>query len=399
MTHAPAGYFHLLRIALGVIALAAPADSQMMPTTQVKREDTSFLVRIPAADMTCAAVSDAMGLLALGRTPGTPGAPTAPQVSVYRLDAQGLPGAQPLVSFDLPRPAELPAERQTMPLSLVFHPRLPVLYVWQRTVRPREDDEKWDAVYDRCHPLLVVRIEGEQIHEQKGVELGARVDEGNPVGFIALDEAARRLYVPNLRQPRTVKGEDRLIPGVGYLELDEAGQVVLRDGKPALHATFSNVFHRDQIAGGFVPVSDERVIIAGTYGPLSWNLADLGQRFQVFYTWPPRYQRRIGGHPTLPIVYMTADDQGYVYCFRHVQGVVTLLPQISYASGPFTPPVVLDAQRLVAFGGVNLITVFELAEDGRFTGQFSTIPTRNPRVQALVYSRRFSKLYVTETSP
>src|SRR5262249_6912960 len=83
------------------------------------------LVPVMAQSARCAAVSDVHQMLAFGHDK----AYTDAQVSLVRLDAQGTPLAY-ATPIKLPRPSGLD-KLPSYVTGVAFHPRLPLLYVWQ----------------------------------------------------------------------------------------------------------------------------------------------------------------------------------------------------------------------------------------------------------------------------
>src|SRR5262245_9135539 len=115
------------RFAVLVLACSTPAAAGRELTvrlTSAEPDKVPYVVPLVAPGATCAAAGDGAGLVAVGQKVSKEA-----QVSLFRLDAQGQPGAAPVV-VKLPKPPAL-AARETYPLSLVFHPSLPLLYVWQ----------------------------------------------------------------------------------------------------------------------------------------------------------------------------------------------------------------------------------------------------------------------------
>src|SRR5438128_1872276 len=57
---------------------------------------------------------------------------------------------------------------------------------------------------------------------------------------------------------------------------------------------------------GFIPVSDDVVIVGGPYGPVTWDSANRRARFgmmQIHPHYAAPYVDRLVGHPTLPVLY------------------------------------------------------------------------------------------------
>ena len=120
-----------------------------------------YVVQVVSPQAHCAAISDSLGLIAIANRAITG---KGGEVSIFGLDARGQdcghahascataaqarqqaahPAAtpalplppKPLYTITLPRPASLAAFGNGA-ISMAFHPRLPLLYVWQDTTGP-----------------------------------------------------------------------------------------------------------------------------------------------------------------------------------------------------------------------------------------------------------------------
>lgn len=374
------------------LSFAAPSIAQTMDATRYEKEETPFITRVSLNASTCAAVSDAIDVLAIGQHEGES------DITLYKLDGRGVPVASTLATVTLPRPAALPKDRDNEPKFLLFHPKLPILYVWQDSERPRDDPAKHTAAYHAIQHVLVYRIDGAKVTLAQGFTLDDGVQSGRTLGEMALDADGKRLYVGNLVEPRINKrnGDEKLVEGVGYLEVNADGLIATEGKEPKLHATYSTTLPSGPHCGGFVPISDDIVIVSGQYGPITWNLTDIRERFLSIFSWPPRYYKRIAGHPTLPAVYVSCYAQAYIYSHQHVDGHITLMPKISSVSGPYTAPVVMTGQKGVAFGGSNALTVYDIDDLGQFTGDWYSVAVNRKEVKAVTYSQKFDRLYIGE---
>jgi len=114
----------LIPCALLTVCASIRADAEIKVSAQDSTIPNLIVVTLPSP-ASCATVSDTLNLLAVGQKDGK-----EPHVLLYALDAQGQPTAAAPSPITLPRPAAL-AKDLNYPLSLAFHPRLPLLYVWQ----------------------------------------------------------------------------------------------------------------------------------------------------------------------------------------------------------------------------------------------------------------------------
>src|SRR5690349_18663169 len=107
-----------MRQVLGVLVLALAAGTAAgtevtVKLTPVEMDKVPFVVPLVAPGPTCVA-ADGLATAAVGQKVGKEA-----QVSLFRLEGQGLPTGAPVV-LKLPRPASV-AAREVYPLSLVLH--------------------------------------------------------------------------------------------------------------------------------------------------------------------------------------------------------------------------------------------------------------------------------------
>lgn len=355
-----------------------------------------FLVPVTAPPTFCAAVSDASGWLALGHRPGAGPA----QLSLFRLDAQGKPAATP-VAVTLPKPPAL-GNQANHPLSLAFHPKLPLLYVWQdfQVEKPNENLEQ-PGLKEFDH-LLIYQL-GDAPQLLQGVCRGTSYGHGNVAGSIALNPAATRLYVPNVRP--SLKSPTN--GGVGYLELDAAGLPIrpaATEGKPDLAPELRKqtplaAYFGFPIGLGFQQVSDNIVIVGYGMGSATW---DMGNRrawcSQVLpgTTYGSGVNYRSAGHPTLPFVFYSTVGYGWVCRTEHADGYPTLAPKRAHLDGAtlYSYPIVMARRNQFAVGGANQVYLVGFDEKGVFKPPRLQAVVASPRVDALVYSEKFDRLYV-----
>ena len=395
---------------------AAPADSKI-----------DNLVCVVAPEARCAAVCDTFGWLAIGHRSSHFDA----QVSLFRLDAQGKPAATAL-PLKLPRSPGL-ARYPIHALSLAFHPKLPLLYVWQDVDLPKKPDPHYAIDLlgsertgsEQIEHLLIYSLEKPQPELLVGTCSGRAYLFAQPAGGVSVDPAGERLYVSNLRvgddsDYRATVGSFALAPdGIplvadGDPKLDRAAHIaaidkVQNDGKSVMpqrrapwdHDALPHVWGGS--GTGFVHTGRDQVLIGSfhTTALIAWKPDDKQARLHSFQVNAAAYCRFYAvGHPRLPIAYVAALDHQYLLRFEHVDGNFTLVPrQANVAASVTSPAVVLSKANRLAFGSNQRVVAVNLDEQGRFKRECVQAAVPNPRVEALAYSDKFDRLYVAvETS-
>jgi hypothetical protein len=413
---------HCCALLLGLIALAPAPGGELVLEPPKENGTIDFSHRIQAPGAKCMAVSDTVNLVAIGHRPSK----EAARVSLYRLDSRGQPADKPVV-LNLPRPVWC-KDRITYPVSLAFHPRLSLLYVWQDVEALKEGTPGEDPAYKELDHLLIYNVEGEQPELLVGVARGPEYAVGNLAGAIVFDQQARRLYVPNAR---IVKPQ--LTPAVGFLTLDSTGLPVVEDKREddkipldprkayamrtarvavvqaAVKAgqapgKYRGTDHNTMLSAwpaglGFVPVSDDVVLLGGTYGPVTWDEGNRRARIaaiQLHPTYAAYCVDRLAGHPTLPVIFSSLVRTGWIFRMEHADGYLTLVPQHLMLNGAVlhSYPVVLAKRKQVVVGGVNCIHLIALDDKGLFKPERIDVAVKNPEVEALAYSVKFDRLYI-----
>lgn len=357
------------------------------------------LIQVVAPSAACAAVSDVANVLVVGHKVGK-----EPHLTVFHLDDLGKPNAAP-VSLTLPRPASV--QVRNYPLSLAPHPKLPLLYVWQDCERPGGIEAPEPAGAKDLDHLLVYRIDRAMPELVQALGRGPEYQPGNAAGAVAVNSAGTKLYVPNLRQvgPKPAQGGS-----VGYFQIDARGLTVNANAKPGepikprkITADNNYVLGGWPCGLGFVPISNEVVIVGGPWGQASWCEGDRRAPFSFVNLHPyyaAYYVDRLAGHPTLPVFFVSVVSQGWVYRMEHADGIPTLAPQRATLEGAavHSYPVVMAARNQLVVGGVNKVYTLALDDKGRFKDQRQQMEVANPTVSALTYSPRFDRLYVAVES-
>lgn len=385
--------FKLLFLAPALLLGPVGARAGDLKIPAVPSAKLDFLVQLPAPSANSAAVSEVANFAAVGHKLGK-----EPQVTLFALDAAGQPTKAAPVTLSLPKPAAL--ARKTYALSVNFHPKLPLLYVWQ-DVDAEKVGTPPDAAAKEFDHLLVYNVAQSPPALVQATARGPEFATGNKAGAIALNAAGDRLYVPNLfaepEKPTTYAS-------IGYFELSAQGLAVAPDKKPG-PITLANKVKGDQWAlSGFpcgmslVPISKDVVVGVNSIGPVTWNEKSHRAPFNnlIMHSFTTYYVERIASHPRLPVLYQTTMGYPKIAWMEHVDGYPTLAPQRAEIEGAalHSPPVVMDRRNQVACGGANVVYVVDLDERGRFKPKRLQAAVDNPTVAALAYSPRFDRLFV-----
>jgi hypothetical protein len=414
---------------LSLALLTSPAESRELTVklTPTEPAKVAYVVPVVAPAASCAAVGDAASVVAVGHK-----VDKQAQLSLFRLDAAGKPADKPVV-VKLPKPATL-AQRDTYPLSLAFHPTLPLLYVWQDVEGLKGDPvPPADPAWKDFDHLLIYAVDGAAPELLLSLCRGDRFHTGNLAGSLHLDLPHGRLFVPNLRFGMKNPPEGA---AVGWFSLDGDGLPVAGDDEPARVAppvapakaaadrparlavlraavaagkpvgAFRHTpngiygFHWYPCGVGFIPFSRDVFIVCGPFGPVTWNLADRRARAQVFLmpvNFVTYYCSRIVSHPTLPVVFASMVGYEWVHRVEHAEGYLTLTPQVVKLDGATlrTPPVVLGKRNLVAFGGPGAVYLAAIDAQGKFKDEAGMqVTVAATTAEGLAYSEKFDRLYV-----
>ena len=374
------------------------------------------LVPIMAQSARCCAQSDVHGLIAFGHDHTYADA----HVSVVKLDGKGTPLAYAM-PIKLHRPDAL-AKFPNQANGLAFHPKLPLLYVWQEiqihyanppAPQPPELDKNFNH-------LQVFNVSGETPQLVFSLCRGLEFIYGQAGGAVAVDDSGSYLYVPNLREVKNA-GSMRM----GRYTLDADGLPVLPDGDkdakspaparakrlmelntanpvmPQIMTPIEYVYLFPNNGQGhgitFHPVGKEAVIAGIQQGFVTWRPEDKNATLSGLNL--PYYGfTQFCVHPTLPVLFATASYQKVdsFYRVEHADGNLSLLPRqyIIPESRLSGPPAVLSKSRKVAIGGQNLVYCVDLDDKGMPIGDVIQTRVPCPAVRALVYSVRFDRVYV-----
>ena len=383
---------------LAAVSLTAgPRNCFADAPQSAKSADAQKYVPIVAPTAICAAQSDRLGVLILGHR-----GVADHQLSVVALGSDGLPSPVDPVKVVLPRADALKA-MEVYPLSLVLHPKLPLLYVWQDIAAPPPAAEQFDH-------LVIYRIEGQQLKQVSAFARGTDYTNARIAGALGLDPGGMRLFVPNLK---TKAGT----AAIGYFDLDDAGlpkpvPVPIQgslDGQGLekfqmeLRVTLGSggLDHALPIGSFGLAAHDRDVALFASYSGVGlWDTQNRRGEFAVIYVPGLAISCSIASDPKLPAVYGAAAEAGHNVLFQLqlADGYPTLMPQIlrvDEASGFRSPPLVLPGKvNRLAIGGANCVYLVPLDDQGRFAGRLETLKVNNGSVRTMAYSQRHDRLYV-----
>jgi hypothetical protein len=401
---------YLLGALLGLTA-AAPAAAWPLTVLTPKYGKVDNLVPVPAPSACWVALSENLGLLAFCHEREYQDA----QVSLVRLDAKGNPAAY-ATSWKLPKPAEL-AKVPTYALSAAFHPKLPLLYVWHDVTIPFPNPPTPEPpalkTFDR---LFIYNVAKDPPELLVSVGRGPDYVWGQGGGAVAVDPAGEYLYVPNLRDPKTLN-----FLRYGRFRLDAAGLPYTdeKDAKLPLAARAKRLAELNAVKP-LVPAQQPPIEYVNL---MPWTINGTGQSYffasrgaivlggyNGLMTWRPddktcalsglalKYPgtNLVSGHPTLPILFVTSYEKDSIFRVSHSEGYLSLLPhQVTFANTSLTsPPAILAKARKLAVGGHYHVYVASLDEESQVLPEVIKTRVLCSAVRALVCSERFDRLYV-----
>jgi hypothetical protein len=400
-------------VILVLTASAAPTSAYpkvTLPPAKDGRLDN--LVPVPAPDARAVALNETLGLLAYCHDRSYENG----QVSLVRLDAKGNPPPY-ATTWKLPKPAAM-AKLPTLATAAAFHPKLPLLYVWQDVVfsynvavppaLPPEMKE-----FDH---LFIYNVAKDPPELVAGLCRGTEVMFGLYGGGLAVDPTGSYLYVPNFREAKTpsfmhagrytldaeglpeLTGADAKLPTAARIkrltELNAPNGFLPPVFTPLEYQhTFPASFHG---AGHcFLPLSKDVLMVGGANGLINWRPADKDCTLSGLPFRPAGYVQATL-HPTLPFVYATANGTDSAFRVGHSEGFLTGLPlQIVFPGTRLTSaPAALSKSKKLAVGGFYHVYLVGLDDEGRPTGEATRVRVLNPQVRAIIYSERFDRLYV-----
>ena len=401
-------------ILLPLLLLGISSAPGQEPTklSEPKIGKIASLTPVTAPSARCIAVGEAAGWIAFGHHKTFADA----HVSLMKLDAKGNPAAYS-IPLKLPRPPGL-IKHANYPLALAFHPKLPVLYVWQDIDLPYTNPEAPHPPdlknFDHLHIYSVAKEKPELLASLcRGIEYTY----GMSGGSLLAESTGNYLYVPNMKD---VKNSGAL--RFGRFALDEAGLPKL-DAKDAalplpqrlkrlaeLNAAkpmtphqinsieYVNLFPFSPAGCGmsFWEVAPSVVITGGHTGLIAWRPEDKRVTLSGLAFRHHGYQM-VTGHPTLPAVYATIFNSDMLTRAEQVEGYLTMVPKTFKLpdASLYSAPAVFDKGKKLAIGGRYRIYVLNLDDKGHILPEVAQVPLMNPSVQAMMYSPKFHRLYVS----
>ncbi len=366
------------------------------------------LVRVEVPRSFCAAVSDQFNILVVGSQALK--ASEGKELYVFKLGPNGEPtGAPEIVST--PKIAEV-GEFPNQVLSIKFHPKLPLMYVWQDT-----DDKKTkraDAVNEKYPHLIIYSVDpsGKLTLAAQGA-IGTQFDINNIWGDMAFSPQGDKLYVPNLRTPAKSS-----FSAAGYIGLDpKTGMIATEDTEQKDPITKATVVVKKEIVkywplhqygadslptgNGYV-VGSEGAFITNANAAFGGFDPNNRQGWMILY-YPPftGANLRLSAHPNPKNwrFYATALGYGYFYSMAHADGYTTGVPQMLSVAGLtiYSECVLMTKRNQLVAGGANQICVVTLTPEGLLTKDVFVAKANNPTVRAIAYSERADKLFIAET--
>ncbi len=376
-------------------------------TPELIKEAPAYVTQVVVPDATCAAINDAASMLVVGRK-----STDEKHLAVFRLDAEGRPTGEP-AWVALPKPEAL-ASSASYPLGLLFHPKLPVLYVWQDVPVPVAKATPDLTPFAEFDHLLTYAIKDGALELVQTGARGTGFHCGLNSGTLGLDYAIKNLFVPN------AQGATYDEAGIAFYALDEEGipsdtpeaaqdkgarapvmttNVSRNPGKKAIRVVALprklRTNHYFPSGGGWFAGS-EAMLMGGYSGCMMTDLHDGGLR-QTWFGLPDRTGPcTLAGHPKLPKVYLCLQDNLQLAAIAQANGYLTLLPQLANVTGAhFTGiPVVLTGQSRLAIGDTRALHFLGLQADGRFDGKDERLTLPCVSVRGLAYSEKHSRLFV-----
>jgi hypothetical protein len=407
------------RFVLSLLVLAVlvgPIEAQkktVLPLAKDGRLDN--LVPVPVSEASWGALSETHRLLAFGHERTWQDA----SLSLVRLDAKGNPVPFAIPWKLPPRPGAL-AKFPSYTVGGAFHPKLPLLYVWQDVGVPYTAPGAADPTPDLklFDHLLIYNLAKEPPELVVSLCRGPDYVYGQSAGGLAVDAAAEHLYVPNLHEPKNqgmfhfgrfkldadglpvVDEKDAKQPAAARIkkltDLNTTRGIVPYQQTPVEYVT---LFQFNGIGYGhaFFPLTRDTVLVAAWPGLMIWRPDD---KVATLSGLPCKFtgHMRLALHPRMPLNYAMPAFQSAdsVFVAGHAEGFLTLLPRQFVFQGTrlSSSPAILAKVGKLAVGGHHHVYMVGLDDKGEPRGEVSRIRVLNPQVRALLYSELFDRLYV-----
>lgn len=377
--------FLLLTIA-GVWGGSCPVFAQREIVAPAPAEAAfPFALQVITPGAYCAAVSDALGLLVVGHK-----AMKNQQLSVFRLDTKGdiMATAPQRISLPCPDPLK---KFPTHPLSVAFHPTLPLLYVWQDIQGPPAPAPEAATIAGEFDHLLIYAIKDGSFQLVQSCARGGEFAYRMSDGSILIEPGGEKIYLPNIRAPSSSAAA-----AVGAYALDAQGMPVKKPETTVPELDTFPPCMAFPCGLGFVPGSGEAVIYGAASGPATWDFNNR-RAYTAWFLLPGiSGSCMITGHPKLPLVFVSSIGTSSVWRMQHADGYLTLLPQrVAVTGATFqSAPVVMLRQNKLAVGAANALYLLKLDAESRLTPFAERHSFGNQPVRVLVWSEKYDRLYV-----
>jgi hypothetical protein len=400
-----------------MLVLGMPASAQPKIALPAPKKGTlDTLIPVMAQSARVMAVSDTHSMLAFGHDKDAD-----VQVSLVKLDPKGTPAASS-AQLKLPIPVELTKlkdRKRNYVTGVAFHPKLPLLYVWQDV----------DVYYSNPVPpgppetmqfehLCIVSFAKDPPELVVSLCRGLEYTHGQGGGAVAVDPTGSFLYVPNLRELKNA-GSFRI--GRYPLDADGLPFVNEKDTKDPLPARikklteasntekftppqltpieYLHLFNHSQYgcAHSLWPLSKDVVLVGINNGLMTWR----PEEKHVIAAGVPLQRAghtQFAAHPALPAIFATVQHGPNDTFFRAEQseGYLTLLPkQYEIKGSKLTgQPAIMPKAKKVLIGGESCVYAIDLDDKGFPTGEPVQIVVNCPQVKAMVYSEKYERAYV-----
>ncbi len=275
------------------------------------------------------------------------------------------------------------------PVAVLFHPKLPVLYLWRR--RGAEA-----AKVDAFAHLVVF-----DISDVKSLRVAATSCIGESYqsevlpSALALDPRARRLFLPNLLLRKDAK---TFGPALGYLALDAQGLPVVKPNAQSAATLVEAGESRLYASGmGMVALGENILLTGGWRGVLYWDTRNrLAAMNGLNFSGLPRDE--IYSIADDRRIYAAAPGTGALRSIRHVDGYPSLLPeahQLPNAVFKAKPVLLKGKAPALAIAGDGKIHFAGLTTEGSFSKSDVDLTVAwLPQGVPPAYSVRFDRLYI-----
>ncbi len=275
------------------------------------------------------------------------------------------------------------------PVAVLFHPKLPLLYLWRRR---GAEAAKVDVF---AHLVVFDVSDVKSLRVVATACIGEAFQSEMLPSALALDPRARRLFLPNLRLRQDAKS---FKPALGYLALDAQGLPVVKpNAQSAATLVETGEFALYASGMGMVALGENILVTGGWRGVLYWDtrnrLAALnGFNFIGF----PRDE--IFSLADERRIYAAAPGTGALRSIRHVDGYPSLLPEehlIPKAAFSAKPVLLKGKAPALAIAGDGKIHFAGLTPEGSFSKSDVDLTVAwMPKGVPLAYSVRFDRLYI-----